>query len=113
MAKYSIPIAYDIPAGRPKSSRWRIGTICTLVVIIVPFAVESAALCYGQWRSITGSSTHVSTPVMDTFSNAFLETKYVFEDHFMASFARVFREPAVAIPVALVLIVCGMMLLRR
>ena len=50
---------------------------------------------------------------MDTVSNAFHETRSVVDDVFSPSFTRVFREPAVAIPVALVLIVCGMMLLRR
>jgi hypothetical protein len=113
MAKSPISIAYDIPPARPRSSRWRIGTIFILAIVIVPLVVEGAALCYGQWCSITGSSTRVSTPVMDMVLNAFLETKYVLEDLLSPSFKRVFREPRVAIPVALVLIVCGMMLLRR
>jgi hypothetical protein len=113
MAKTPISIAYEIPPARPKSRRWRIGTIFLLAAIIVPLVVEGAALSYGQWCSITGSSTRVSTPVMDTVANAFHETKSALEDLFSPSFTRVFREPAVALPVALVLIVCGMMLLRR
>jgi hypothetical protein len=113
MAKSPISIAYDIPPARPNSSRWRIGTIFALALIIVPVVVETSALCYGQWRSIMGSSTHVSTPVMDAVSNAFVETKYVFDDHFSVTLTRVFKEPGVAIPVALVLIGCGILLLRR
>jgi hypothetical protein len=113
MAKNFIPIAYDIHAARPKSSRWRIGAIFVLAVIIVPVVVESAALCYGQWCSITGRSTRVSTPIIDTVSSVFHDTRDAFEDLLSPSVTRVFREPGMAIPVALVLIVCGMMLLRR
>jgi hypothetical protein len=87
--------------------------MCLLAIIIVPIVVESAALSYGQWCSITGRSTRVSTPIMDTVSNAFHETRSVVEDVFSPSFARVFREPGVAIPVALVLLGIGMTLLRR
>ena len=97
----------------PKSSRWRIGAIFVLAVVIVPLVVEGAMLTYGQWCSIMGRTTRVSTPVMDMVSNAFYETKDVVEEHFSPSFARVFSEPGMAIPVALVLIVCGMVLLRR
>jgi len=50
---------------------------------------------------------------MDAVSSAFDETKYALEDLVSPSVTRVFREPSVAIPVALVLIVCGMTLLRR
>jgi hypothetical protein len=113
MAKGPISIAYDIPSSRRRSSRWRIGAIFILAVIIVPIVVEGAALTYGQWCSITGRSTRISTPVLDTLSNAFHETKYVLDDHFSPTFARVFSVPAAAIPVALVLIVCGMFFLRR
>jgi hypothetical protein len=113
MAKNPIPIAFDDITSRPKSSPWRIGTICVLAIIIVPIVVEGAALSYGQWCSITGRSNRVSTPIMDTVSNAFHETRSVVDDVFSPSFARVFREPGVAIPVALVLIVIGMTLMRR
>jgi hypothetical protein len=113
MAKSPIPIAYEIPPARPKSSRSHIGTILILAIIIVPIVVEGAALCYGQWRSITGRSTRVSTPIIDTVSSVFHDTRDAFEDLLSPSVTRVFREPGMAIPVALVLIVCGMMLLRR
>jgi hypothetical protein len=113
MAKSSISIAYDIPDARRRPKPWRIGAILVLAVITVPLVVEGGALCYGQWCSITGSSVRVSTPVMDAFSNAFHETKGALEDLLAPSVSRAFTEPAVAIPVALVLIVCGMMLLRR
>jgi hypothetical protein len=113
MAKSPIPIAYEIPPARPKSSRSHIGVMLILAIIIVPIVVEGAALCYGQWCSITGRSTRVSTPIIDTVSSVFRDTKDTFEDLLSPSFTRVFREPGVAIPIALVLIVCGMMLLRR
>jgi hypothetical protein len=113
MAKSSVSIAYDIPDARRKSKPWRIGAIIVLAVITVPLVVDGGALCYGQWCSITGSSVRVNTPVIDAFSNAFHDTTGVLEDLFAPSFSRVFTEPAVAIPVALVLIGCGMMLLRR
>jgi hypothetical protein len=113
MAKNPIPIAYDEIMSRPKSSPWRIGLICLLAIIIVPIVVEGGALSYGQWCSITGRSNRVSTPILDTVSNAFHETRSVVEDVFSPSFARLFREPGVAIPVALVLIGIGMMLLKR
>jgi hypothetical protein len=113
MAKNPIQIAFDDITSRPKSSPRRIGMMCLLAIIIVPIVVESAALSYGQWCSITGRSTRVSTPIMDTVSNAFHETSSVVEDVFSPSFARVFREPGVAIPVALVLIGIGMMLMKR
>jgi hypothetical protein len=114
MAKRPIPIAYDIAAAQPKSSRRRIGTILILaIVILVPLVMDGAALCYGQWCSITGRSTRVSTPIIDTISSAFHDTKDALEDLLAPSFTRVFREPGVAIPIALVLIVCGATLLRR
>jgi hypothetical protein len=113
MAKNPIPTAYDIPDAHPKVRRRRNGTIFILAMIIVPLVVEGAALSYGQWCSITGRSIHVNTPVMDAVSSAFHETKCVFEDSFAPSFSRVFTEASVAIPFALVLMVCGMALLRR
>jgi hypothetical protein len=113
MAKTSIAIAHDVQPGQPKSSRWRTCTFFVFAVIIVPLVVEGGALCYGQWCSITGRSTRVSTPVLDTFSNVFDETKTVLSDSFSPSVARVFNEPGIAIPVSLVLIGCGMMLLKR
>ena len=113
MAKSPIPIAYEIRPARPKSSRSHIGAILILAIIIVPIVVEGAALCYGQWRSITGRSTRVSTPIIDTVSSVFHDTSYAFENLLSPSVARVFREPGMAIPVALVLIVCGMLLLKR
>jgi hypothetical protein len=113
MAKNPIAIAHDVQPGQPKSSRWRTCTIFVLAVIVVPLVVEGGALCYGQWCSITGRSTPVSTPVMDTVSNVFHETKTVLADSFSPSVARVLNEPGIAIPVSLVLIGCGMMLLKR
>jgi hypothetical protein len=113
MAKNPIAIAHDVQSGRPKSSRWRNCTIFVLAVIIVPLVVEGGALWYGQWCSITGRSTRVSTPMMDTISNVFDETKTVLADSFSPSVARVFSEPGIAIPVSLVFIGCGMMLLKR
>jgi hypothetical protein len=113
MFKHSIPIAYEVKPPHSRSTLTWIISILAASVFLVPVAAEGAALCYAQWCEIMGKTTKVQTPIIDWIGSGLEKARDLLGEHVGPTFQSTVRDPSVALPVALVLIVVAMTMLRR
>ena len=113
MFKQSIPIAYEVRPPRSKSAlRWTMSIIAA-GVFLAPLAKEGAAICYAQWSEIMGKSTDVRTPIIDSVASGLQYARDLLADSLGSTFRRTIHDPTLALPVASVLVVLAMAVLRR
>jgi hypothetical protein len=112
MPKNSITLAPDI---RPDRRRRRLLPILSLFVtvpLLVPVIMDAVALCYGQWREILGTPTDVRTPTLDAIGERIEEVREDLWYHVSCRFNRVPWNPRVVLPVAVVVMLMAMVMLR-
>jgi hypothetical protein len=113
MFKQSIPIAYEVKPTRSRSTMIWIMSILAAGVFLVPVAAEATVVCYAQWCEIMGTTTNVQTPIIDWIGSGLQKAHDLVGEHVGPTFQHTVRDPTVALPVALVLIVVAMAMLRR
>ena len=113
MFKQAIPIAYEIKPTRSHSTLSRIMSIVAAAVFLVPLATEGTLVCYAQWCELMGKSTAVRTPFTDSLGSGLENARDRLAESVAPALQRVVRDPAVALPVAAVLLVLAMAMLRR
>jgi hypothetical protein len=112
MFKAQVSLAHDIRPTRPKRTlRWTLFIMAG--VLCCPLVLEAAVCCYGQWCEVIGKSVEVSTPITDTFVKGLGNVHEWLGEEIAPSFHRLFREPKLALPVSVMLIVIGIAMLRR
>jgi hypothetical protein len=113
MFKHSVPIVYEVRPASSKSKLPRILSILASGALLAPLAAEGAAICYVQWCEIMGKSAKVQTPIIDSIGSGLLCVRDLLADSFGSTFQRAIHEPTIALPVASVLLVLAMAVLRR
>ena len=114
MFKQAIPIAYEIKPTRSNSTLSWIISIILAAIFLVPLATEGTAICYAQWCELMGKSTAVQTPFIDSMGSGLENARDLLAERACQSCpCRVVRDPTVALPVAAVLLVLAMAMLRR
>jgi hypothetical protein len=113
MFKQSIPIAHEIKPTPTKSIRTWIIFIVGLGAILAPLVVEGTAICYAQWCEIMGKEIEARTPIIDSIAAALQSAHDLVADSLGPTFQSTIHNPNVALPVASVLLVVAMAMLRR
>jgi hypothetical protein len=113
MFKQAIPIAYEIKPTRSNSTLSWIISIILAAIFLVPLATEGMVICYAQWCELMGKSTAVQTPFIDSMGSGLEIARDLLAERVAPALQRVVRDPTVALPVATVLLVLAMAMLRR
>jgi hypothetical protein len=109
MFKQSIILAHEIPPTPSRSTRAQIVSVIAVIVFLAPLAWAGATICYSQWCQVMGGSTEVPTPVIDSIAAGLRDSR----DWLADSIGPAIQDPYVALPVASLLLILGMAMLRR
>jgi hypothetical protein len=112
MSKNPITLAPDIRPERPRRRLLPILSLFVTVPLLAPVIMEAVALCYGQWREITGTPTDVRTPTIDAIGERIEEVREELWYHVSSRFNRVPWNPRIVLSIAVVVMLMGMVLLR-
>ena len=113
MFKQAIPIAYEVKPMRSRSILPWIIAIVAAGVFLVPLATEAGALCFAQWCELMGKSIDVRTPLIDSMTSGLQNACDLLAESVGPTIQRTIHDPTVALPVASVLLVLAMAMLRR
>jgi hypothetical protein len=113
MPKFPMPIAHDVRSARPKRKPPLIAAIVVVGGLLAPLAAEGAALFYAQWCEALDGPTEVRTPIIDWLGDSLSVAHDQYWEPIAPSFEHAVRDPLIALPAALVLIVVAMLMLKR
>ncbi len=112
MAKNPITLAPDL---KPESPRRRLLPLLALVVTIalsIPILRDAVVVCYGQWREMLGTPTAVKTPTFDAIGEQVGEVREDVWYHISNRLNRVPWNPRVVLPVAAVVMLLAILMIR-
>ena len=113
MSKQLVTLAPDIRPDRPRRKVLPILSLFVAVPLLAPIVIDAVALCYGQWREMLGTPIAVRTPTLDAIGEQVAEIREEVRYHVSSRFQRVPWDPRVVVPIALVVMLLAMMMLRR
>jgi hypothetical protein len=113
MPKHPIPLAPDTRPDRPRRRRLLpILALFVTVPLLAPVIMDAVALCYGQWREVLGAPSDVRTPTLDVIGERIEEVREGLWYQASCHFNRVPWNPRVVLPIAVVVMVMAMVMLR-
>ena len=112
MFKPSIMLADVIEPSRPRTMRLRTVLLAAVVCFFVPLAAEAALICYGQWCEVLGGSADVQTPIIDSVGEGIQTARELLAEDLGPTWHAATHDAYVVLPVATVLIVVAMAILR-
>jgi hypothetical protein len=113
MHKFPIPIAHDPP---PSQAGWRLlrsSAIFILGIALAPMLAEGCAICYAQWCQVLGNNAEARTPVLDSLHDGLESAKGSFCDAISPYFQRLPWSPKLVLSVGVILMILGMLMLKR
>jgi hypothetical protein len=102
----------DRPEGLGAKVR-RIAWLVLLGLLLAMPAAEGVSICIGQWRTVMGINTEVRTPILNRISDELEVAHESMRNWFKPHFQRLPWSPTYVLPIAAVVTVLGMMMLRR
>jgi len=87
--------------------------IVVLGLLLAVPVEEGVSLCIGQWRQVMGTETEVRTPILDSVGDGLQAAHQSMSNWLSPQFQRVPWNPAYVLPIAAVVTVLGMIMLRR
>ena len=112
MSKNPITLAPDIRPDKPRRKVLPILSLFVAIPLLTPIVIDVVALFYGQWREVLGTPTTVHTPTLDAIGERVAEVREDFHYHISSRFQRVPWDPRVVVPIALVVMLLAMVMLR-
>jgi hypothetical protein len=112
MSKQTITLAPDLRPDRPRQRLLPILLLSIAAVLLAPIVIDAVALCYGQWGEVLGTPTAVQTPTLDAIGEQVAEIREDVRYHILTRFHRVPWDPRVVLPVAVVVMLLGIVMLR-
>jgi hypothetical protein len=113
MPKNAITLAPDLKPDRPRRKLLPILSLCVTIALLAPILRDAVVLCYGQWREILGTPTDVRTPALDAIGERADEVREDIWYHISSRFQRVPWNPRVVLPLAVVVMLVAMGMLRH
>jgi hypothetical protein len=112
MQKLSNPLAHEISPTKRGSRVLRIASILVLGIGLAALIQETAAICHGQWCQLLGSDAEVRTPILDSVQEGVQTAHSSFWNAISPYFQSLPWSPSVVLPVAVVVVVVGMVMLK-
>jgi hypothetical protein len=112
MAKNSIALAPDLRSDRPRRKLLPILSAVVLGPLLAPIILDTVALCYGQWSAMLGRPAAVRTPTLDAIGERIGAVRDDVWYHVSSRFQRVPWNPRVVLPIAVMVMVVAMVMLR-
>jgi len=107
---------YNAHAARPEGLRSKLIRSACLVAVGLVLAVpikEVVSLSIGQWCEVMGKNTEVRTPVLDSVNDGVQSTHQSVGTWMSEQFQRVPWDPGLVLPIAAVVMVLGILMLKR
>jgi hypothetical protein len=112
MLKLPIPIAHEISPEHHRSKvLWAAFIVAACVVLAGP-GMEVASLCYGQWCQILDKDSDTRTPILDSVQDGVQTAHQSVWSWISPYFERVPWHPSVVLPIAAVVTLLGIMLMK-
>jgi len=113
MPKIPIYNAHDIRPNRRGSKIIRLaGLVAVGLALAVPLG-EGISLCISQWCEVMGKNNQVRTPVLDSVNDRVQSTHETVGMWMSEQFQRVPWDPGLVLPIAGVVMVLGILMLKR
>src|SRR5579883_285800 len=110
MPKNPITLAPDLRPNRRRSKVLPIASIFVVAPLLIPLLLETAALCYGQWCMVFGTSAPPRTPMLDSIHERIESARDELWSAASARFQRVPWNPKVVLTIAAVITTLGMLM---
>jgi hypothetical protein len=113
MPKLPIPIAHDMSSESRTTKIIRAALFVVVGVILAGPAVEVASMCYGQWCQILDKdSDDTQTPILDSVQDGVQSAHQSAWAWIAPYFQRVPWSPSLVLPIAAVVTLVGIMLMK-
>jgi hypothetical protein len=112
MAKNLITLAPDLKPDRPRRKLLPILSLFVTFPLLAPILFDAVTLCYGGWRELLGTPTAVKTPTLDAIGERVGEVREDLWYRVSSRFQRVPWNPRVVLPVAVLVMLLAMVMLR-
>jgi hypothetical protein len=112
MSKQPITLAPDIRPDKPRRNVLPILSLFVAIPLLAPIVIDVVAVFYGQWREVLGTPTTVRTPTLDAIGERVADVREDAWYHISSRFNRVPWNPRVVLPVAVLVIILAMVMLR-
>lgn len=113
MPKIPITIEPTVLPERRRSKLTRLACIIAVGLVLAVPITEAASLFIGQWYEVMGTNTEVRTPVLDSVNDGLQSTQQSFSSWMSDQFRRVPWDPAIVLPIAAVVMVVGILMLKK
>jgi hypothetical protein len=113
MIKNPITLAPDLESDRPRRKVLPILLLFVAASLLAPIFIDAVALCYAQWGEILGTPTQVRTPILDAIGERVATVREDLWYHVSSRFHRVPWNPRIVLPVAVVVTLLAITMLRR
>jgi hypothetical protein len=112
MKKLTIPLAHDIGPKRRGSKLIRITLIVVLGVAIAALIHELGSFCHGQWCQVLGNDAEVHTPIFDSVLEGVHTAYHSLWGSISPYFERVPWSLNIVLPIAAIVTVVAMVMMR-
>ncbi len=113
MRKVAVPLDREISPKRRRSKVLQLAVVVVLGLLLAIPGVEGAAVCIGKWREVLGTNTEVRTPILDSISAELQAAHDSMSNWIHPHFQRLPWNPSYVLPIAAVVTVLGMGMLKR
>jgi hypothetical protein len=113
MPKTSVPLPSGVPAAPRERRLRRTFWIGILAAGLAPILWEGAAICHSQWCEVIGYPREAHTPIVDTLHRHLGSTQESIRESIAIHLGDFQWDPKIVLPVGGLLIVLGMMMLKR
>jgi len=113
MRKNPIYNAQNIRPERRGSKVIRFACLVAVGLLLAAPLAEGVSLCIGQWCEVMGKNTEVRTPVLDSVNDHIQATHESIGMWVSEQFQRVPWDPGFVLPIAVVVVVLGILMLKR
>jgi hypothetical protein len=95
-------------------SKWPSVLMALILLLgLGPLALEGIALCMSTWKEFLGIADNVKTPVLDGVRDSLNDMRDIFWSQITPWFRSMPWDPKMVLPVAAVVMVMAMLMLRR
>jgi hypothetical protein len=113
MPKLHLEIAHQVPHSHRRARAMTIGLIVALGMLVIPVLVELGKLCVAQWYEVAGKRYVVRTPILDLIRARFDGARDDLGDLWATHLYSVTWNAEFVFPILVLLLVIGVLLLRR
>jgi hypothetical protein len=98
---------------RRNSRRQRIGLFVLIALLLALPVAEGSALCIGKWREVMGTNNEVRTPTLDKIGEHLGEAHESMGQWLGSHFQHIPWNPSYVLPIAAVVTLMGIAMLKR